>query len=434
MTAPLVVPLTARRGSLTIRVAPLFCGTIVLLLVGNLGRIPVFSTGGRDVPILITDLAVAALIVVGGLAMASHRVFRLDAVAAYALLFAGLGAISAMLAIPRFGLSPFEAIVSLGYLARWLFYFGVYLVAINTLRSDDVDSVWQALEWTILLFAAFGIFQSAFLPGFAQMVYPTSRPYLDWDIQGRRLVSTFLDPNFAGAFIDIGLVVCFARLAARERVGSWKLLVLGVALVLTASRSSILALFVGALTIVMISGLSKQAVRAIIAGLILLVAALPKLLVFAKAYHKLGIDDPSALARVTVWLRGWTVFKDHWLIGVGFNTWGYVAERYGWVTAIAANYAIDGGLLFVTVMTGLAGLALFVAMLWSIFSASRRVWRDPLASAKQRGLAIGAAASIPTIVVHSLFTNSLMQPFLMEALWVLWALPHVALRRTTTTH
>jgi hypothetical protein len=266
------------------------------------------------------------------------------------------------------------------------------------------------------------------------MVYPTSRPFLDWDIQGRRLVSTFLDPNFAGAFIDIGLVVCFARMAARERVGSWKLLVLGVALVLTASRSSILALFVGGVAIMMVSGLSKQAVRAIIAGGVLLLAALPKLLMFAKAYNKLGIDDPSALARVTVWLRGWTVFKDHWLIGVGFNTWGYVAERYGYPRAIAANYAIDGGLLFVTVMTGVLGLVLFLAMLWSVFATARVVWRNPGASPRQRGLAIGAAASIPTIVVHSLFTNSLFQPFLMEALWLLWALPYVISRESVTPH
>jgi hypothetical protein len=422
---PVIVALAEERRPLEIRLVNVFYVALAMLLVGNLGRIPIFSTGDRSVPILVNDLAVAALIMAGALAMASRRSLRLDWVSGFALLFAGFGALSTVLAVPRFGLSTFQALVSAGYLARWLFYFAVYVVAINTLRASDANRVWRALEAAILVFAVFGIFQSAFLPDFAQLVYPESRPQFDWDVQGHRLVSTFLDPNFAGAFIDIGLMVCLARMAVGAKVAGWKPLVLAVALVLTLSRSSLLAAFVGGGVILLIQGLSKRVLRAVGIATLIVMAALPKLLTFAASYHKLGVADPSALARLTSLVHGWTVLKDHWLIGIGFNTWGYIAQRYGWLLSFTATFGLDGGLFFILVLTGVVGLAIYLCMLWSVFRAARRIWTNPAMSRDSRGLAIGAAASIPMIVVHSLFTNSLLLPFLMEPLWLLWALPFV---------
>ena len=436
-----IVPLAPDRSRFEIRIATVLCATIAVLSVGNLGRIPIFSTGGRDVPILVNDLALAGFLTIGALAISARHALYLDHAAGLALVFAGLGALSAALGgriawdrvLRQVSLVLPEdvwltvlsaAFVSISYLVRWLFYFSAYVVVINTLRAGDVNRVWSALEATILGFAIFGIFQSAFLPGFAQIVYPDSRPQLDWDVQGRRLVSTFLDPNYAGAFIAIGLVVCLARLASGARTPAWKLLVLAVALVLTASRSSILALFVAGFVMLMITGLSKRLLRAVGLAVLLVLLALPKLIEFAASFHKLSID-PSAMDRLTSWLHGWIVLRDHWVIGIGFNTWGYVSERYGWIRSFSATYGIDGGLLFVLVMTGVIGLALYVGMLWSMFRTSLRVWRDSRMSAEHRGLALGAAVSLPLIVVHSLFSNSLLLPFLMEPLWILWALPSV---------
>jgi len=422
-TLPTLVPVAPAERRLEVRVATLLKLALGPLLLANLGRIPVFSTGGRDVDLLANDISVMALVLLGGVAMLVHRRLRIDAVAGFALLFAGVGAISALLAIPRFGLTSFAAMVSMGYLARWMVYLAIYVVVINTVRASDVEGMWRAMETAILLFAAFGIFQSAFLPGFAQMVYPDSRPYLDWDRQGHRLVSSFLDPNFAGAFIDIGLIVGLSRLAAGARVASWKLILLGVALVLTASRGSVLAFLVGGTAILIASGVSKRLLRAIGASAVLVALALPALIDWARSHNKLTISDPSALQRVIAWAHGWQVLQDHWVLGIGFNTWGYVAERYGWTRSFTATYAIDGGLFFVLVMTGIVGLAFYIAMLTAIGFNARRVWRDRRFEAGARGIAIGAAAMIPTIVVHSLFTNSLLHPFLMETLWILWALP-----------
>lgn len=412
--------IAARR--LPVRTVAALQGVLFLLFVANLGRIPVFSTGSRDAPLLANDLGVAALLVVAGLAMAQHRSMHLDGVAFAALAFTASAVTSTALAIPAYGLTGSEVAVSLAYLARWVFYFAIYVVVINAVRASDVAAVWGALEKTILAFALFGIVQVILFPGFAQMVYPESRPYTDWDPQGRRLVSTFLDPNFAGAFILIGFLVQLGMLAAGARMAAWKPVTLFVALVLTLSRSSFLALVIAGLVLVSITGLSRRLLKWGAVLSLMVLAGLPKLLAFAATFNKLTIEDDSATSRLVMWVRGLQVLADNPLMGIGFNTWGYVQERYGWERLGASSYAIEGGLLFIAVLTGVVGLSIYLVILALAAVRGRRVWRNASRTPLERGLGAGAAACTVMIVVHSFFTNSILLPFLMEPLWVVWGL------------
>ena len=66
-----------------------------------------------------------------------------------------------------------------------------------------------------------------------------------WDPQGRRLVSTFLDPNLAGGLIVVALLLACARIAAGDSVPLWRPGVLVTALVMTVARSSFLGFVVG---------------------------------------------------------------------------------------------------------------------------------------------------------------------------------------------
>ncbi len=397
---------------------------IMLMLVAQLGRIPVLSTGTSEAPLLVNDLCVMAMLSAGLLSGLVSRSFRLDRVGGMALVFASLGAISAILAIPRFGLSAFELLVSLAYLARWVVYLGIYLVVINIVRSDDVMSLWHTLERMILIFAAFGIIQSLFIPHFAQVIYPESRVFVDWDEQGHRLVSTVLEPNIAGAMIMIVLLIQFAQMAGGERVALWKPLLLFSALLATLSRSSFLGLMVGGVLILAVRGVSRRMLQ--LAGIVLLavVAALPKILAYAENYAKLSVDA-SALTRVTNWLRALRIFSDSPVIGVGFNTYGYVQELYGFTRAGLSTNSTDGGLLFIAVMTGVVGLSLYLAMLTMVVRRCRRVWRDAGSPPEFRALATGIAAATIAVCVHSLFVNSLLTPFVMEPLWILWGLASV---------
>jgi O-antigen ligase len=430
VTAPSIAsPGLRPRRAARIHIVGALRAALLVLLAGNLVRLPALSSGAREAPISVNDLAVLTVLGLGVLAALQARRLVLDGVARRALLFAVVGGASAAYAVPRFGLTATELVFSLAYLARWLLYFGLYVVAINALRRHDVEPVRASLEGVILIFAAFGVVQSIFLPGFAQLVYPESMVYLDWDPQGHRLVSTFLDPNYAGAFVVIGLVLGLARLSCGDRAAGPRVGVLALALVLTASRSSMLAAAVGAAVVAAAAGLSRRMLRVAIALGVCALAALPALLEFGRAYGKLSIDA-SALQRVVSWLRALRIVGDHPFIGVGFNTYGFVQRAYGGGEAgrAAFSYSLDGGLLFIAVMTGLVGTAVYVAMLGRVARAGRRVWRDADAARRERALAIGAVAATVAVLVHSVFVNSLLHPFLMEPLWLLWAMVTVLAR------
>jgi len=424
-SVPRLVSIEPRNAMRGIRVSPIIQAMILLMIVANLGRIPVLSAEDRETPLLVNDLFVACVVAVGVVVSLRTRSLRLDSVALLALAFAAVGGGSAILAVPRFGLGGFELLVSLAYLARWLLYFAIYVVVVNAIRIDDVGPVWNAAENMLLVFAAFGIIQAAFLPRFAQLVYPTSRPYYDWDIQGNRLVSTILEPNIAGAMLLIAFLVCLARLATGAPVARWKLLLFFTALVLTLSRSSALGLIAGGLTILVARGLSKRMLRLVAGIAVLLGLVLPMLLTFAAQYNKLGVDA-SAMDRLVSWARAIRVLIDHPIIGIGFNTFGYVLERYYGVERVGtASYSSDGGFLFIAVLTGVVGLAMYVSMMAIVLRRCRSIWRRAEVAPEQRGFAIGVAASLVAVCVHSMFVNSLLTVFVMELLWLQWGLVFV---------
>ena len=422
--------LTSRRQAVPqsgIRVVSVLRVAIALMIVANLARLPLLSSGNKDAPILFNDLLVFAVLAGGLFATLRSRKLLVDGPAVVALLFACVGGLSALLAVPRFELSGFQFVFSVAYLARWLAYFGIYLICINHLRREDVPAVWRTLEGAVLVFAAFGIFQSLFLPGFAQMVYPSSEAYIDWDVQGHRLVSSFLDPNFAGAFIVIALLVLIARLSFGAATAYWKILLLFAALLLTVSRSSVLAFLVGAMVIVAARGLSRRLLRFVGVLTLLLVPFIPLLVDYAISFNKFSIDG-SAMLRVVSWLRAIEIFADNFILGVGFNTYGFVQSAYGYTAGGMASFTLDGGLLFIAVMTGVVGVTLYSTMLAWIILRCRQVWTDLSAPAEDRALCVGTAAATVALVVHSIFLNSLLLPYLMETMWVLWAMTFLVRR------
>jgi O-antigen ligase len=399
---------------------------LLLLATGNVGHIPALNLGDREAPVNISDLGVALVLCTGALATFRAQSLRLSNTALAALAFVAIGGLSAVAAIPRFGLTPFEVIASLAYLARWTVYFAVYVIVINCVRAADVGRIWRALEWMMVAFAAFGIVQAIFLPNFAQMVYPDSRLYYDSDPQGHRLMSTVLEPNVAAAMILTVLLVHVGQLAAGARVRFWKPALLLVALVLTLSRSGALAFVVGVLVILALrGGLSKRMLRFFGVATIAAIAALPQLIAFGQKYEKFGLSDSSAMARVITLQRAVAVFLDSPWFGIGFNTFGFVMEHRGVERLGGSSYSSEGGLLFVAVMTGIVGLAVFCTMLWLALRKCRSVWRDWNATPEERGMCIGTAAATVAVCIHSLFVNSLMTPFVMEPLWVLWGLAFV---------
>ena len=396
---------------------------LLLLVVANLGHIPALDLGARQAPLFLNDLCALAVLATGTAAMAHARSMRLNDVALFAILFASIGALSAVASVGRFGLTTFELIASLAYLARWVVYFGIYVVVINCVKERDVGPLWRALETTMVAFAAFGVFQSIFLPDFGLMVYPEAEIYSQIDPQGHRLVSTILEPNIAAAMIAIVLLVQISRLAFGAGVTGWKLWLLVVAFALTLSRSGAAGFIAGMTLILGVRGLGKRFLKFVGAALLLVILSLPVLLPFAQQYQKFNLAGGSGFAaRIIGWGRALETFAQAPWFGVGFNTYGFVQERLGFPRVGAASYSVEGGLLFIAVMTGIVGLTLYSTMLWRVLRSCRGLWRMTYALPEERGLAVGTAAATVAILVHSVFVNSLLTPFVMFPLWVLWGL------------
>jgi O-antigen ligase len=400
---------------------------LALYALGNVGRIPLLDLGGRQAPLLINDLCVMGVLVAGGLAMGNARSLKLNDVALAALLFAAIGAISAVAAIPRYGLSGFEVVASLAYLARWLVYFGLYVVIVNCVRAGDVEPVWRLIERVFLVMCTFGLLQAAFLPNFAFAVFPDSGA-TEWDVQGHRLVSTILDPNIMAGLIDVVLLVMLARMAFGVRTPLWKPLLLFAALLTTLSRGGLLSFVIGGLVIVAVRGLNKHLGRLAVVVAVLLTLAAPSIASFAQGYSRFSLSDSSALARLVAWQRAIAVFAESPVLGVGFNTYGFVQEHRGFERLGSHSYSSEGGLLFIAVMTGLVGLVVYLVMLWCVLRRCRQGWMLRDAQPAQRGMFLGVAAATVAVLVDTLFVNTLLVPFMMELLWVLWGLTYIALR------
>jgi O-antigen ligase len=282
----------------------------------------------------------------------------------------------------------------------------------------------------LVCFAVFGIVQAAFLPDFAQLVYPDSRLYVDWDPQGHRLVSTVLEPNIAGGMLMIGLLVQVARVSTGARVAPARLLVLFLAFLLTLSRSAALGFLIGIAVIFIARGLSKRAQRLGVLAAALVDIASPVLVPYAIVHNKFSIGvGTSAGARLESWLFALQVIVDYPVFGVGFNAFKYAAASYGSTLIGGASYSSDGGLLFILAMTGVVGLTVYCAMLLQVFLGCQRAWRNKTLSPESRGIAIGTAAATVAVIVQSAFVNAILTTFIMQMLWVLWGLVFVMTRR-----
>lgn len=405
-------------------VAPVRAIQVALLamMAGNVGRIPALDLGDRVAPVLFNDIAIAAALVVGASAMVQARSLKLNDVALAAVVFATIGGLSTLAGIQRFGFSGLEVAGSLAYLFRWAFYFAMYVVIINCARARDAESVWRVLEGTILAITAFGIVQAIFLPNFAFLVFPDARVMYDFDSQRHRLVSTILEPNIASGMILIVLLVQLSRMATGSPVAAWKPVLLFAGLVATLSRGGMLAFFVGLSALLLIRGPNRRLLRFGSALAVLVLPALPLLVEFANQYRRFSLSDASTMSRVLAWQRALETFIEHPWFGIGFNTYGFVQERRGFERMGGAAYSTEGGLLFVAVLTGIVGLAVYMVMLWLVLRRARRAWALPSGTPEERGLLVGTVVATLAIVVHSLFVNSLLTPWVMEPLQVLWAL------------
>ncbi|MDO8472089.1 MAG: O-antigen ligase family protein [bacterium] len=239
-----------------------------------------------------------------------------------------------------------------------------------------------------------------------------------FDPHSGRLFSTFFDPNYAAIVLVLTLLMTLALIwqgagKARYYYLSAAAIQL-VALLLTNSRSGLLALAVG--LVIFVTAINWRYVLVVVllaTGVALFVPAISTRLTGALAL------DQTSRARFDSWQTATMVIDRQPILGVGYNNYqaattilGRYQPRLGKI-ALAAN-ASDSSLLTIWATTGLFGLVL--ALGWLLAEASQaqpttnRVQSSTKAKFSRSQLAARRSV-IAALLVNSWFLNSLLWPF-----------------------
>ncbi len=273
------------------------------------------------------------------------------------------------------------------YLLRLISYLSFYFVfTLNKKISLKSTAI------VLLIFTLLGLVQYYFLPDTRFLkLYGFDDHYF-------RLISTLIDPNFAGAILAASVFVVLGSMPGVYKAVS--LLPL-TALTLTFSRSSYLSFLVG-LVVLLILKFKKQYLI-IVPVLILLVLTVPK--PFGE-----GVNLTRTFSIQSRWntiVNQFTTIQKQPIFGVGFNTLKSSVNQSPYPDR--ATGSLPNSYLFVLVTTGLVGLASYLYFLFQSVEKSRSVF---------------ITASLFVLFTHALFNNTLFFNWTLVLFLLLTALSH----------
>lgn len=362
------------------------------LAAGQLIRVP-FATGG----ITVLDITVALFCCWGLLKIRFHLRKPPTQVSA-ALIFISLATLS--LLITPLHLNFSEYLTSFSYTIR----FSLYILFAWLITSEAFGDFRQSLQKVLLLagisFAVSGLLQFISFPNLEFL------NYAGWDPHYFRTVSTFFDPNFAGGFFILTLLLVIQNFASDRKWNTLFFITIYLALLTTFSRSSY-AMF---LTSGLILSVLKRSKKLAFATIIFFAVLLLGFMIYTQliATPRNISRTQSASFRLNTWQQGFILFQKFPIFGLGYNAYRYGIREFnlGDENFLQSHGASsnDSSLLFVAATTGILGLAAYLYFLWTLFKSSDK---------KNFILTAGLAG----LIVHSFFANSLFYPPILA--WIM---------------
>jgi O-antigen ligase len=302
------------------------------------------------------------------------------------------------------------------YLARFIMYSGVFFYFKEQEKDEERGEV-QLLTLIGGLLILFGFIQYFYYNNLRNLYY------LGWDDHMYRIFSVFLDPNFTGILFALFAIFLMGRLFvernSKNKTLFWGLsLLFGlclVATVMTFSRSALISLGVGSIVFLSLIGQKKHLFSffGVMFGMLLLTTP------FFYIENVNLFRAASTEARVQSAEIALVIIKDHFLTGVGFNTYRYVQIKYGFRQGIGAQVShadsgTDNSYLFVLATTGIAGIVIYLGLLRSLILFAWKTYME-----KKSIYSVIFISSLTAVMVDSLFINSLFYPFVIVWIWLL---------------
>jgi O-antigen ligase len=285
------------------------------------------------------------------------------------------------------------------------------LVDYRSQEPERVDNqLWYMVFVTSVILSILGFVQLILFPDFSFMAQ------YGWDPHQGRLLSTWYDPNFLGGFLGLAAVIILSRILVflkenkawqRQNIillSSW-IIGLGVvfgALMLTYSRSALLAFLIG-VTIVTIL-ISRKTFFLVIIILSIIVISNPRLQ--SRIQGAIQVDVTASL-RIQSWLETLDDIDKNPIWGIGYNT-----IKYQTIVPSELNSASgrDSSLLTLWLTGGIIGLGLFIII---IFNSIIKAWQKVSRSGLERVWGVATIAGWALILVHSMFVNSIFFPHIL---------------------
>jgi len=387
----------------------LFWSCFALLIPGMLLRIPFGGAG-----ILATDL----LIPIFSFSWVFYKLTADRTLPHNSFLFSGI--IFLLAAGFSFLLNAWELALSAQFLS------GAYLLRFLTLLLFS----WGAQDLFRTQKLINGFFERFFLLSFFVVFLGFLQFYLvpslatfstegGLDPHEGRMLGTWLDPNFFGGFVAFLLPFLLGYIS-RVQKQSWKILfwifwVISLfALFLTFSRSAYLAAGTGLFFYFLFQNPKILVIAVFVSFLGLSINERAQQRVeslmgtfAAVLFQDTDEIDPTAIHRIKSWSGALGLWQKYPIFGIGYNTYRFKASEEGLVDE---NYFSSGGsdstLLTILVTTGVFGLILFLfflgKVLWVAWSG---FWET------RDNLFWGFFCSMCSLLVHAVFVNSLLFPF-----------------------
>lgn len=322
-------------------------------------------------------------------------------------------------------LSLVEFIISFSYLLRWVFYAMIFFITIDIF--NDTKKILQLIKFLLyinLILVLCGFLQLIFYPDFTYMAIKYG-----WDPHKDRLLSTFFDPNYLAGFfaLNCGLILAFLidgnndfndKKILYKYISKFFLfftfLITFVALVLTLSRSGLLAFFIVSFIIFWF-----RSKILIFIGLIIII-----LIIFNSEKVQDRIIgafsmDTTSIYRVQSWLNAIDIGMQKPFFGYGYNTIRYLDEDINVLSTSSKNASSgsDSSLLNIFIMTGFLGVFLYISLHLVIL---RRAYLSLLYSKSyiESSLGLFIVSMIISLFVYSWFLNSLLYPYILIFFWV----------------
>ena len=370
---------------------------VILVLVFSLGSLFKLSFPLTEIHISWLDIGVVLINVYFLIKNISRLTFfyKNNSLVRALILFYSVGLISLFFRI--FTLEPRAIFVGFLYWSRGLMY-GLLFIPLSDLFTKS--SLKKLLFSLGLVTVITGIGQYIISPDIRFL------EVAEWDPHYYRVVGTILDPGFVGAVLTVFLLLLvFFRDKFKPKTFLLMIIPTYLTFALTYSRSSYLALLAG----IAAYSVKVKSVRPFIISFLLLVATI-LLLPRSPGGEGVKLERTSSVqARIINWQRTLQIFSQNPVLGVGFNTYRYAQKQAGFLDNIKwlkshSGAGADSSLLFVAATTGIVGLAFYLRFL-------SRLWNYPSVFPLYIPLA--------SLLVHSLFLNSLFYPHILFLLSVI---------------